>query len=73
MKNEAILLMFTVFALVLVGVFSVYSASAAQADPEARLFRQIAYVAIGLAAFAIASRFDYHHLRHPLVYRFLCA
>lgn len=70
MKNETILLMFTVFALVLIGIFCVYSASAAQADPEARLLRQIVYVTIGFAAFVIASRFDYHHLRHPLVYRF---
>lgn len=71
MRRESTLLLTTVLALVMIGVIMVYSASAAYASAEERLFRQLFYVALGLAVLFLAIHFDYRRLAQPFLFRFL--
>ena len=77
MKHESNILLGLVLALVLIGVFLVYSASAVDPlsssldDSHAmdRLQRQLIYVTIGLVGLFGMARFDYHRLRDPFIFR----
>jgi cell division protein FtsW len=76
-KHESHILLGLVLALVLIGIFLVYSASAVDPlsssplDPHAmeRLERQLVYVCIGLVGLFGMARFDYHRLRDPFIFR----
>lgn len=69
MRRESIVLLSIVLALVLVGIFMVYSASAVDAHSLDRLKRQLVYVGVGLAALFAMAHFDYHRLGDPLLFR----
>ncbi len=71
MRRESTLLLTVVFALVMIGVVMIYSASAAYAFAGDRLIRHLIYVAIGLVAFFLAVQFDYRRLAQPFLFRFL--
>ena len=58
-------------ALVFIGIFVVYSASAVDANVTERLIRQLVYVALGFAAMFTMAHFDYHRLADPLISRSL--
>lgn len=77
MKRESILLLNIVIALVLIGIFMVYSASAVDPHANERLVRQIVYVCIGLCAMFVLAHFDYHQWGNPFFFRvivlFTCA
>ncbi len=58
--------------LTLFGVIMVYSASAGTRNPNAFLYGQIRWAALGLIVMLVARRFDYHRLAQPgFVYGFL--
>lgn len=60
--------------LTLFGVIMVYSASAGTKNPNAFLYGQIRYAAMGLIAMLVLRRIDYHRLAQPsVVYGFLGA
>ena len=67
MARESKLLLSLVLALVLIGVFMVFSASAANDHASARMSRQLVYVLIGFVGLILAAHFDYHHLRSPVL------
>jgi len=69
-RRECQILLGVVMVLVTIGVVTVYSASAAYANADARLLRHLVYVAIGLGAFFMAVRFDYHRLGDSFLFRF---
>lgn len=71
MRRESTLLLTILLALVLIGIVMVYSASAAYASAEDRLFRHLTYVAIGSVALFIGINFDYHRLENPFLFRFI--
>jgi cell division protein FtsW len=78
-KHESNILLGLVLALVLIGIFLVYSASAVDPlssslnDSHAmdRLQRQLIYVSIGLVGLFGMARFDYHRLRDPFIFRMI--
>lgn len=70
MKRESTLILTIVFALVLIGIFMVYSASAVDAG-SGRLTRQLVYVSIGLVLLFLMAHFDYHQLQNPVLFRAL--
>lgn len=62
----------TAIGLALFGVIMVYSASAGTRNPNAFLYGQIRWVALGLIAMIIVRRIDYHRYAQPgFVYGFL--
>jgi len=62
----------TAIGLTLFGVIMVYSASAGTKNPNAFLYGQIRWAALGLIAMLILRRVDYHRLAQPsFVYGFL--
>lgn len=69
MRRESIILLSIVLALVLVGIFIVYSASAVNPDSFGRLQRQLVYAGIGLLTLFVMAHFDYHRLGDPLLFR----
>ncbi len=69
MKRETNLVPITVFAMLSIGVLMVYSASAVRPGASPEFQKHMIYIALGLAVMAVASRFDYHRLRDPGVYR----
>lgn len=69
MQRESKWVVLLVVALVMSGVFMVYSAAATHDDPLGSMFRQLAYAGAGLVALLAASRFDYHRFGDPVIYR----
>ncbi|MEX2016645.1 MAG: FtsW/RodA/SpoVE family cell cycle protein, partial [Candidatus Hydrogenedentales bacterium] len=69
MRRESIILMTLVCALVLIGIFVVYSASAVDVEAEKRLTRLFLYVVAGFIGLYTAAHFDYHRLREPILFR----
>ena len=69
MRRESIILMTLVCALVLIGIFVVYSASAIDVEAGKRLTRLFMYVTAGFIGLYTAAHFDYHRLREPLLFR----
>lgn len=62
----------TAIGLTLFGVIMVYSASAGTKNPNAFLYGQIRWAALGLIAMLLLRRVDYHRLTQPsFVYGFL--
>ena len=62
----------TAIGLTLFGVIMVYSASVGTKNPNAFLYGQIRWAAIGLVVMLIVRRIDYHRLGRPgFVYGFL--
>lgn len=73
MKKESIAFLTLSLGLVCIGIFMVYSASAIEAQPTGRLFKQLIDVSIGLTAMFIGINLDYHRLKEPWVWRALFA
>ena len=76
MRRESTLILTVVFALVMIGLLMVYSASTAHAFSTGNLdestslqflYRQLAYMGVGFLAMLFAMRFDYHWLRGRLI------
>jgi cell division protein FtsW len=65
MRREANIFLTLVLALVLSGIYVVYSASIS----NVRLERQLMYVALGVAAMVVTSQFNYRHWADTWVYR----
>jgi len=62
----------TAIGLTLFGVIMVYSASAGTGNPNAFLYGQIRWAALGLIVMLILRRVDYHRFAQPgFVYGFL--
>ncbi len=73
MRRESIAFLTAVLALVGIGVFMVYSASAVESDPTGRLYRQLINVAIGAVAMWIGINLDYHRFKDPILFRVIVA
>ncbi|MCC6143097.1 MAG: putative lipid II flippase FtsW [Candidatus Hydrogenedentes bacterium] len=71
MKRETTLAITTVLTMACLGLLMVYSASAVGGNPTGLLYRQLAYLALGIAAMIYAARFDYHKLKEPRVCRWI--
>lgn len=71
MSKEPIMILTIVLALVLIGIFMVYSASAVDGQANARLIRELVYVCIGMATMFVAAHLDYNHLSRPIFYRII--
>lgn len=69
MKRETTMVMTLVLALTAFGVLMVYSATAVGGNPVGLLHRQLIYAAVGLAAFFLLARFDYHRFADGLIYK----
>lgn len=68
MKRESAILLTCVVTLVLMGVFTVYSAGAVRGNGYDRLV-PLAFFGVGLFVLYLTSCFDYHRLSDPLVFR----
>jgi cell division protein FtsW len=71
MRKETSAVLFLVFALTGVGALMVYSASALNPIAMGAVNRHFISIGIGVVAMTIASRFDYRHLKDPLIFRLL--
>lgn len=69
MRKETTSVIVITLALMLIGALMVYSTSALNAKLDGLLARHLIYVAVGLCALFVASRFDYHRFRDPMIYR----
>lgn len=69
MTKETVILLVSVLGLALFGSLMVYSASALSPRDAAVIDRQPYYLAIGVIAMIIASRFDYRHFKDPVLFR----
>lgn len=71
MRNETTGIVVIITTLTLIGILMVYSASAVGGDPVGKLHRELRFVALGVVLMFLASRFDYHYLADPPIYRLI--
>lgn len=69
MRKETSAVLFLAFALTGMGALMVYSASALNPSAQGVFNRHLISIAIGFVAMTIAGRFDYRHLKGPIIYR----
>ena len=71
MKRETTVLIIITLTLVLSGMLMIYSIGALR-DPNAIMFlKHLAYLSVGISAFLVLMRYDYHQFAKPGMLRFI--
>lgn len=71
MKRETTIFICIAWALILVGVLMVYSASSTGPHSTGTFKRHLVFLCMGMAAMYCAARFDYRRLGDPFIFRAL--